>query len=189
MKIRNALIILAACVANIATAQTVAVKSNLLSAVQGTLNGSLELAISQRTTLNLYGSVRPWSRSESDVYKYWLIEPEYRYYTCSKFNGFFVGVLADVARFNVGGRDMPFDMCKFLKSHRYEGTILGGGVEVGYEWLLGKHWNLETSVSLGYEHVKYDEYDSPLRCAPQTDSGNYNYFGPTKGSISLMYVF
>lgn len=71
------------------SAQKTAVKSNLLSAANGALNAGVEYAFGPKSTFDLSGSIRPWKRTEGYVNKYWLIQPEYRYWTCQKFNGSF----------------------------------------------------------------------------------------------------
>lgn len=86
------------------SAQKMAVKSNLLSAANGALNAGVEYAFGSKSTFDLSGSIRPWKRSEGYVNKYWLIQPEYRYWTCQKFNGSFWGAYLNGAQFNVGGK-------------------------------------------------------------------------------------
>lgn len=86
------------------SAQKTAVKSNLLSAANGALNAGVEYAFGPKSTFDLSGSIRPWKRTEGYVNKYWLIQPEYRYWTCQKFNGSFWGAYLNGAQFNVGGK-------------------------------------------------------------------------------------
>ena len=52
----------------------------------------------------------------------------------------------------------------------------------------GKHWNLETELGIGYAYLKYDKY-LRNRCGRFIDTGHRNYWGPTKLSISFMYLF
>ena len=85
------------------SAQKMAVKSNLLSAANGALNAGVEYAFGSKSTFDLSGSIRPWKRSEGYVNKYWLIQPEYRYWTCQKFNGSIWGAYLNGAQINVGG--------------------------------------------------------------------------------------
>ena len=47
------------------------------------------ICLRPKSTFDLSGSIRPWKRTEGYVNKYWLIQPEYRYWTCQKFNGSF----------------------------------------------------------------------------------------------------
>ena len=75
-----------------------------------------------------------------------------------------------------------------LKKYRYDGWGVGGGFSYGYQWIIGKHWNLETELGIGYAYLKYDKY-LRNRCGRFIDTGHRNYWGPTKLSISFMYLF
>lgn len=147
------------------SAQKTAVKSNLLSAANGALNAGVEYAFGPKSTFDLSGSIRPWKRTEGYVNKYWLIQPEYRYWTCQKFNGSFWGAYLNGAQFNVGGKKMPFGLFPWLKEHRYAGWLAGGGISYGYHIMLNRHWNIEVSVGVGYEYIDYKKYKCPDVCA------------------------
>ena len=54
--------------------------------------------------------------------------------------------------------------------------------------MLGKHWNLEAEIGVGYAYTRYDKYMCP-RCGSKVGSGHHNYFGPTKAAINLVYLF
>lgn len=146
------------------SAQKTAVKSNLLSAANGALNAGVEYAFGLKSTFDLSGSIRPWKRTEGYVNKYWLIQPEYRYWTCQKFNGSFWGAYLNGAQFNVGGKKMPFGLFPWLKKHRYAGWLTGGGISYGYHIMLNRHWNIEVSVGVGYEYIDYKKYKCPDVC-------------------------
>lgn len=57
----------------------------------------------------------------------------------------------------------------------------------GYSWLLGKRWNLEATVGLGYIYSKYDKYECAT-CGKFKGNRDKHYFGPTKVGISLIYI-
>ena len=71
--------------------QKVAVRLNALPATDGAFGAGVSYGIGNKSTVELAGSLRPWKRSEMYVNRYWLIQPEYKYWTCQKFNGFFWG--------------------------------------------------------------------------------------------------
>ena len=75
-----------------------------------------------------------------------------------------------------------------LKDYRYEGWFAGAGIAYGYAWMLGKHWNLEAEIGVGYAYTRYDKYMCP-RCGSKVGSDHHNYFGPTKAAINLVYLF
>ena len=74
-----------------------------------------------------------------------------------------------------------------MGSH-YSHGIVGAGVAYGYAWMIGKHWNLEAEIGVGYAYTKYDVYRCP-KCGSKLGSNNHNYFGPTKAAVSLVYLF
>lgn len=47
----------------------------------------------------------------------------------------------------------------------------------------------EAAVSVGYEHLRYKKFESPEECAPQVGERSHNYWGPTKLSASIIYIF
>lgn len=189
MRTKHILSILLLSAASAVQAQDIAVKSNLLSAANGALNGGIEYAFGPKSTFELSGSIRPWKRSEGYVNHYWLIQPEYRYWTCQKFNGSFWGAYINGAQFNVGGKKMPFGLFPWLKEHRYAGWMTGVGISYGYQFMLNKHWNIETAIGVGYEYIYYKKYQCPDVCSSVLNTDHYHYFGPSKASISVVYVF
>ena len=149
MKIKSILFFLILFGSITVRSQNFAVKSNLLSLANGALNGGIEYAFGMRSTVDFSGSLRPWKRTERYVERYWLLQAEYRYWTCQKFNGSFFGVFLNGAQFNIGGKDMLLGKFKWLKNHRYSGWLTGGGISYGYHLILNRHWNLEVSLGIG----------------------------------------
>ena len=99
--------------------QRVAVSVNALPAIDGAFEAGVSYAIRNKSTVELTGSLRPWKREEKYVNRYWLIQPEYKYWTCQKFNGFFWGAYLNGAQFNIGGKKLPFGIFAVLKKYRY----------------------------------------------------------------------
>ena len=173
-----------------ANAQKVALKTNLLYDATTTPNLGAELAMGKKSTLQLFYGLNPW-KFASDRTKqlcHWLLMPEYRYWTCQKFNGHFFGIHALGGQYNVGGIDLPNPVFKDLDEKRYEGWYAGGGLTYGYQWLLSRHWNLEASVGVGYIRFHYKEFPC-TECGALIQENNKNYFGPTKFALNLMYCF
>lgn len=190
MKVRHIILLLLLFFTTSAVnAQKFAVKSNLLSAVNGSLNAGVEYAVGTKYTVELTGSVRPWDRKEKYVNRYWYAQPEFRYWTCQKFNGHFFGAYMNGGEFNVGGKKLIFGMFPSLNEHRYEGWLIGAGMTYGYHWMLDRHWNIETSVRVGYEYVNYDKYKCPRLCAKHLKADHTHYVGPTSAAISIVYLF
>ena len=76
-----------------------------------------------------------------------------------------------------------------LTDHRYQGWAAGAGLAYGYSWMLGKHWNIEAEIGIGYVYTKFDVYEC-AGCGKKTQTDrHHNYFGPTKAAVNLIYVF
>lgn len=128
--------------------------------------------------------------------KHWVLQPEYRWWFCSKFNGHFVGVHALGGQFNASNINLPLpgfffsgeNLQKEVKNHRYEAWFAGAGVTYGYQWILSRHWNFEAEIGLGYVHAWYKKYACD-ECGRSLSSGGANYFGLTKVGLSFLYIF
>lgn len=169
------------------SAQKVAIKTNLLYDLTTTINLGAEVRLAPKWTLDLSGNYNAWSFKNDKKWKHWMAQPEARYWLCEAFNGHFLGLHALGGQYNWGGLNMPFGLWDDLKTHRYEGWYVGGGLVYGYQWLIGKRWNLEASIGLGYVRAGYDRYDCP-HCGEWRGSGKKNYIGPTKAAVSLIYI-
>lgn len=82
-----------------------------------------------------------------------------------------------------------FRYIRRVEKYRYEGWLAGGGISAGYHWMLDNHWNIETSLGVGYDFIRYKQYNCVKECAGLRDKGDYHYIGPSKASISLVYLF
>lgn len=187
-------ILLALCLAaTCAYAQgVVGVKTNLLyGAATLTPNLGAEIGLGRHTTLELSGSYNPWNlngtQADNTKLVHWIGQAEFRYFTCERFNGHFLGVHGLYSMFNIGGHELPLLLGKGSKEYRYEGSAYGAGLSYGYQFVLGRHWNLELSVGVGYMQIKYDQYDCP-HCGDLKGQFTRNYIGPTKAAVSLIYI-
>lgn len=171
-----------------ARSQNVALKTNLLYWATTTPNLGLEASIANKHTLQLFYGLNPWKFKDDKSIRHWVLQPEYRYWFCESFNGWFLGVHAMGGEFNVENVKLPFGLYKGLRDHRYEGWYAGGGVTAGYQLPLSEHWNMEVSLGLGYNYIQYDKFKCG-KCGEKMGSSHANYFGPTKFALSFLYVF
>lgn len=171
-----------------ADAQRVAVKTNLLYAATTSPNLALELRTGNKTTLELGGGISLWKFGEKTTFKHWAAQPEFRYWFCDAFNGHFLGLHAHGGQFNLGGIGIPIGKLSVLKDNRYQGYFYGGGLSYGYQWILGRHWNLEASIGGGYARIVYEKFPC-ANCGSKLDEGEYNYWGITRSTLSLIYLF
>lgn len=75
------------------------------------------------------------------------------------------------------------------KGDGYRGDYYGAaGVTYGYARQLARHLSLEFSFGIGYlttEYKKYTPYEGDI---VWTTSGRYNFIGPTKAKVSLVWL-
>lgn len=155
--------------------QEIGLKTNLAYWATTTMNLGAEIGIAPKMTLDLTGSYNPFRFRDNKKIMHWAVQPEWRFWTCQRFAGHFFGVHAHYGQYNGG-----------IKKYRYDGWLAGAGVSYGYQWIIGKRWNLETEVGVGYAYLDYDKY-LRNRCGKFISSDHRNYFGPTKLSVSFMY--
>lgn len=168
-------------------AQKVALKSNLLYDATTTLNLGLEIGLARKWTLDVPVNYNPWKPEDGKRLRHWGIQPEVRYWFCERFNRTFIGLHGHYADFNVGGwPDWSF-ISTNMQKNRYQGHLYGAGFSVGHSWILKKRWSVEASVGLGYAHIVYEKYPCAT-CGTKSKDTSRNYFGPTKASVSLIYV-
>lgn len=173
-------------------AQKIAIKTNVLYDATSTVNLGIEVGLHPRWTFDLSGNYNSWSRDNNVKWKHWLAQPEARYWFCDRFAGHFIGAHLLFGAFNFGNLNnnisfLGTDLSP-LSNHRSQGYGYGVGLCYGYDFLLGKHWNLELEVGLGYVLADYEKFECGS-CGRSVGKGHGNYFGPTKASINLVYLF
>ena len=170
--------------------QKIALKTNALYWATTTPNLGIEASLGRKHSVQLFYGLNPWKQSGGDQtsLRHWLLMPEYRYWFCQSFNGWFIGAHLMGGEFNVASVDLPFGVFNELEDHRYEGWYAGGGITAGYQWPLSKHWNIEASLGIGYDYIKYDKFRCG-ECGERLKSDHTNYFGPTKLALSVLYIF
>ena len=174
-------------------AQDYAIKTNLFyGGYTLTPNLGVEVGIRSRSTIDVGFGYNPWNYEGSETNNKKLVhllgEVEYRYWLCEKFNGHFFGIHALGSQYNISEHELPLLFGKGSKDFRFEGWAVGAGISYGYQFLLGKHWNIEANVGVGYAYLSYDKYDCK-KCEPVLSSAKRDYFGPTKAALSILYVF
>lgn len=158
-------------------AQQIGIRTNALYWAATTPNIGLEVALSPRTTIGVDGAYNPWTFPDDKKMRFLLVQPEFRYWFCERFEGHFIGAHLHGAQY-FGG----------FEKTRYDGYLAGAGITYGYDWILSPHWNLEAVIGIGYAYLWY--YESPrIYCEKCKFPGDLHYFGPTKVGLTLVYVF
>lgn len=173
--------------------QNAAVKTNLLADAFVSPNLGVEIGLAPRWTLDVSGQFNAWTLSHDRRWKHWLLQPEARYWFCDRFSGHFIGAHIHGGQYNIGGVDGKVEFLgtdfRKLEDTRYQGWFVGVGVAYGYAWILGRHWNLEAEIGIGYSYTRYDRFRC-IGCGKKIETDKpHHYVGPTKAAVNLVYVF
>lgn len=194
MKKLIAIILAVSAFFHVASAQDIALKTNLLYDATLTVNAGIEVRLAPKWSVDLSGNFNAWSFSHGKKWKHWMIQPEVRYWFCDAFAGHFVAAHALGGQYNFGHIDLGglnflgSDLSR-LKDHRYQGWYGGLGLAYGYSWILSRHFNIEAEIGLGWVYTRYDKYECAGCGRKVARDKVHNYVGPTKAAISLVYIF
>ena len=173
-------------------AQDVGIKTNLLYDAVLTPTVGVEVGVAPKWSLDLSGSINAWTVNDKK-WKQWMVQPEARYWFCQRNDGHFLAVHALGGQYNFYNLDLPFTFLgtdfSLLKDHRQQGWMVGAGVAYGYSWILGRHWNIEAELGIGWIYTRYDEFSCPQCGTKLKENKPHNYVGPTKAAVNLIYVF
>ena len=144
------------------SADQISLKTNLLYDATATINLGAEMRVAPRWSVDLSGNFNAWSFSNGKRWKHWLAQPEIRYWLCEATNGHFFAAHALGGQYNFGNLGFARDFLGIpfgdLRHNRYQGWYAGAGIAYGYSWILGKHWNLEAELGIGWVYTRYDSF-------------------------------
>ncbi|MCI1648831.1 MAG: DUF3575 domain-containing protein [Bacteroides sp.] len=168
--------------------QSLAVKSDLLSDALLSPNVSMEPLLSAHWSMEVGIHYQPFSLDSRRRWKHWMGRIEFRHWSCSPYSGFYYGFHTLGGQFNVGDVHLPFGLYRGVCNFRYEGWAWGGGLSVGYQWILSPRWGVEGSFGDGLVFADYSRYRCG-HCGERTASSRHKtYLGPTRAAISLVYL-
>lgn len=187
----------------------VAVKTNLLYDATLTPNLGVEWGFAPQWSAQLSGSyhgTEEWWRLGGEIrLGHWLVQPQVKYWFCEKFAGAFVGINGIFGRVMAVG-SFPLDFSQInpqygvnLRSYLMEDCpTYGVGLSAGYDFVLGRHWNLELELGVGYVDAIGNDFEMEKDAnghyflsegAEPYYTGHHDYFGPTKLAVSIVYLF
>ena len=100
-------------------AQQVALKTNLLYDATLTPNLGLEMGVGKKHSVQLFYGLNAWKFGHGEDRKYakhWLLNPEYRYWFCHRFNGSFVGIHAFGGEYDASNPSATGKICATIAS-------------------------------------------------------------------------
>lgn len=171
----------------------IAVKNNLLYDLALLPNLSIEIPFgyNYNWSVGIEGNWSWWD-SGAEKYNYHRIQMAglevrrwFFNWTGNPLNGWYAGI------YGYGG---TYDLRLFAKEKKDKGVLsnwsYSAGATVGYAMPIGKRFNLEFGIGLGYLGGKYHKYNVS-ECAddvfPRISTHQRHYFGLTKANVSLVW--
>lgn len=175
-----------------ASAQQVAVKTNLLYWAATTPNIGIETAVGKHSTIALTANYNPWTISPDNKIQHWFLRPEYRYWVAEKYTRLYFGAHLIGGEFEVGGFRFPFfgdQILPGLHQKYYTGSFVGAGFSIGYQFYVSPHWNIELSAGAGVGRLRYhaELFRDPQQ-GPCPDRVRWLPI-PTELGVSFVYLF
>ncbi|MBR1926854.1 MAG: DUF3575 domain-containing protein [Bacteroidales bacterium] len=170
-----------------ASAQKWSVQTNALDWLAlGTANAEVGMSVSRHFSIMAGGRYNPWELKTGDPEV--IVRNQQRtayigvrYWTWYVNSGFWTGIKAQYLDFSNTGI-----WREALKEGR-EG--IGGGLSLGYTYMLGKHFNIEASAGAWAGKFKdYHFYSSPEKKHVR-EEGSKTCLYPDNPAISFVYVF
>ena len=170
----------------------VALKTNLLYDALTLLNYSVEVPIGKHFSALLYHQVPWWTWGQNNheycirfmslgtEAKWWFWRGVESANRRDKLTGHYLGVYAESGKWDF----------QWKRSICTQGEHWSVGLSYGYAMPIGKYFNLEFSLSVGYASIPYRGYipneDYSVLWRDASRQGRWNYFGPTKAQVSLV---
>lgn len=170
----------------------VAIKTNFVPDALLSPNIGVEVGLAPQWTLDISGEVNLWPINNKK-WKHWMVQPEARFWFCDRFAGQFIGLHLMGGQYSFGNIRNHFNFLGSdfspLTDHRVEGWGAGLGVGYGYSLILSDHFNLEFEIGVGAVYTRFNTFETPDSFEKIEENAQHFYYGPTKVSIALEYVF
>ena len=168
-----------------ALAQRFAVGTNAVDWISlGTINAEASIAVSQHVSVHVGAELNPWTfkagdketQFEARQNSYWAGA---RWWPWHVYSGWWAGGDLRYSVYNLGG---------VIRRETEEGDAFGGGIGLGYTYMLHKNWNIEFGGGIWAGSTKYVGYRC-TNCGSITDQGKKFFILPDDIMVSIVYVF
>jgi hypothetical protein len=183
--------LLLALITGSATAQTVALRTNLL--YDATLSAGLgaEVRLDSLWSVGLNMGLNAWdidSRPQHNKkWRHFLVAPNVRRYLNGElFHKGYVEADAIYSHFNVSNVKFPFGMYKSVRDRRLQGDLLALGGKYGYSWIMARDWRIEAEAGVAVGYAWFKEYECP-HCGTYLGEGDRIFLLPQLG-INVVYI-
>ena len=163
-----------------ASAQRIAVTSNLVEDVVLTPNVGVDIVLADRQSLTFDASYSPYKIAENFHNKRMTFRAGYKYWFNQAMYAHYIGVDAVLSSSDVG-------VAKFKSKDEYVGV----GIGYGYSFILGKRLNLVPNIGVGFAYGNsYDGYDHMLAPGKGVEASVTRGFKPilTRFGVTIQYV-
>lgn len=179
-----------------AHAQRLSVSSNVLELANlGTLNAEAGVAVGRHFSIHAQARVNPWVFREGSAEnritdpagveekqfqnKKQAYDLSLRFWPWYVYSGWWFSLRAQYMEYDYGG---------ILNTARQAGDSYGGGLSVGYSYILFKNLNLDFGMGVWGGYRQYGRYLC-TNCGKEIESGNTWFIVPDDIRLSLVLVF
>lgn len=163
--------------------QELSLSTNVLDyANLGTLNAELSCGVARHWTVAAGVRYNPFRYGEGDGEKancQRSFELGARYWPWHIYSGWWMSGHMRGQEYNVGG---------IRSSESVEGERYGGGLSMGYTYMIGRHFNLDVGAGFWAGYDIYTSYRCP-HCGRIVDSGRKIFILPNDFLLSFAYIF
>lgn len=158
------------------SAQRIALKTNLLYWTTLSPNIELETRLSPKFTSSIavtgnFAKVKDYEPG------FIAVEPELRYWFERPMARHFIGVSGLYTDYDIKWKNM-----------RHDGDAIGAGVVYGYDFVVGRRWNVELSLAAGMVHIRDIKYNSKTETRPEEPNNTGWKPALMRAGITLSYI-
>lgn len=155
-----------------------AIKTNIAYDAIGILNLDYECQVARHLSVELPVMWSFWDWKQTQGLRTVALQPALKWWPGEVGRGNAVGVDFDLAWFNY-----RHDAKRYQSQGR---PLMGASVNYAYTLEMGRGWQAEFAVAVGYVNMQYNTYYNITNGAV-IGTHTRNYFGPTRLGISLVY--
>ncbi|MDL2221468.1 DUF3575 domain-containing protein [Parabacteroides sp. OttesenSCG-928-N08] len=169
------------------SAQSVALKTNLLYDLTTSPNIGVEMGVNRHITIDVSVGTNPWMFPDNKSLQHVKLQTEFRYWPLERMFGHFFGVYTHQIRYDL--RKFDYIPSMIEENHRFDGIGFGGGISYGYSLYLSPRWNLEFVLGGGFTYLEYDKHQYGTEgTAEYLGRFRTNYFGVNRIGVSIVYI-
>lgn len=194
------------------SAQTLALRTNLLYDATLSPNLGVEVRLDSTWTAGINAGLNAWDidKQKNKKWRHVLVSPNVRKYFGLKRDSLCIygtrsdgtyGVLRDsvvtrranyfetnliYSHYNVGNASIPFGIYSAIKDRRLQGDLLALGAKYGYSWILARDWCIEAEAGVAVGYAWFKEYDCD-HCGTYYGKGDRIFLLPQLG-INVVYI-